>query len=157
MMKRMKKVGVCVALIGVLAALSACGKAEPKTAEEVTTLLEEKGFWVEDCTEQFADYDYVEKSIVALSPDEGYQVEFYELDGEEGASTFYKINYTLLSEGEEGASSHTESSTKNQQKYQLTTKDKFGGISRIMDTCFYFNVDKEYKDEVKKIKDELGY
>ena len=134
-----------------------CGAKEAKTMDDFTALAKELGYTISDCTEQFADYGHIDQAVLAQSPDGKYQVEFYDLDSEESACVFYQENYEILSEREEDAVSHVSSGTDSAQNYEITAKAGFGCVTRVGETCFYAVVDKEYADEVKSFKKELGY
>lgn len=153
MRKRIAALALCVVLLLV----AGCQNKVAKTEDDFTTFAEEKGFTINDCTQQFEEYDYIEKALVAISEDGNYQVEFYQLADEEGACTFYLENYNILADHESDAVSHVESSTKSTQNYEITGKEGYGCISRIGDTCFYSVADKDYKKEVKDFKKEFGY
>lgn len=156
-MRKIRKNAVLLGLVMVLLLVAGCEKKEAKTTDDFSAFAEEKGFSINDCTQQFEEYDYIEKALVAISEDGNYQVEFYQLSDEEGACTFYLENYNILSQHEDDATSHVESSTKTAQNYEITGKEGYGCISRIGDTCFYTVVDKDYKKEVKNFKKEFGY
>ena len=45
----------------------------------------------------------------------------------------------------------------NYEKYTLVVDGKYKLLSRVENTVLYLNIDDVYKDEVKKIVDELKY
>ena len=131
---------------------------EPITISEFKDMMKDKDFELVNSKEtQLLEYDYIEKSYIALEEDYNYQVEFYELDEEEDAIYFYNINKEKFEKSKSSASTETSVSMGNNSKYTLTTKDKYKVISRIEDTAIYLDVDKKYKDEVKEILKEMGY
>ncbi len=130
---------------------------EPITASEFKNEMEDMGFEIVDAKYQFVEYDYIEKVYLALEEDGGYQIEFYKLDEEENAISFYNNNKLIFESDKGSATEETSLNLKNNSKYTLTTKGKYKVVSRIENTVIYLNVDKEYKDEVKDILKELGY
>ncbi len=134
-----------------------CGGREVPSVNDVISEMEADGFIIKNSIEQFADYEYVEQAYIAIAPDETYQVEFYDLDSEENAASFYAANYNILSESEDNSQNHVSVTMGNYQNYEITTKTGFGCITRVGDTCFYAVVGNDYSDDVRMIKDELGY
>ena len=131
---------------------------EPITVNEFKEMMKDKDFELVNSKEtQLLEYDYIEKSYIALEEDYNYQIEFYKLDEEEDAIYFFNINKEKFEKSKSSASTETSVSMGNNSKYTLTTKDKYKVISRVEDTAIYLDVDKKYKDEVKEILKEMGY
>ena len=127
------------------------------TANEFKTIMQEKGYIIQDATNQFSDYSYVEQVYLAVSSDYKYQIEFYVLSDESYATGFYNNNKNIFEASKGNTSSETSASLKNSSKYTLSANNKYSVVSRIDNTLIYLNVDSNYKDTVKDILDELGY
>lgn len=127
---------------------------EPITAKKFGTVMEKQDFEIYDIYDQYAEYGYVEEAIVAL---EDYQIEFYVLDSTKNAERFYNHNVSLFEKSASSTKSKKSFSFKNGEQYKLTSNGSFMAITRIDDTVVYADVDVEYKDEVEKILEQLGY
>ena len=119
--------------------------------------MSKKGYMVQDATSEFAEYGYVAKVHLALSSNERYQIEYYELIDTEYAVAFYENNKAIFEASAENATTQTTVNLKNHSKYTLSTNGKYKVLSRIDHTVIYIDVDEEYKDEVKELLKELGY
>lgn len=151
-----KKIAAGFVIMLMTVILIGCSKAEPVTAEEFAEVMENRGFTVSDCTEQFEDENFIKKVLVAVSPTGDYQVKFLTLEGEEAAKDIYEETCEILSTGWEQTSIH-ESSGSQKQNYEIIGTDGFGCMTRIGATCFYAVVDEDFKKQVEEIKNELGY
>ena len=127
------------------------------TASSFYTTMSEKGYTVQDANNQFSDYDYIEQVYIAADKDRNYQIEFYELQDDSHATSFYNNNKSIFESSKENNSVETNTELKNYAKYTLSSNDKYMIVSRIDNTVIYVDVDDDYKDTVKSILDELGY
>lgn len=131
---------------------------EPITAGDFKDIMEDKDFEIIDAKEnQLTEYDYVKKAYVALEEDYDYQIEFYKLDEEEDAISFYNTNKKIFESYKGSSSAETSVSMGNNSKYTLKTNDEYKVVSRIENTVIYADVDEKYEDEVKEILKEIGY
>ena len=130
---------------------------ESITANEFKNKMEDMNYIVVDAKDQFEEYDYIEKVYLAAPKNYKYQIEFYEMDEEEQAISFYNNNQEIFESYNSSASAETNVSIGNNAKYTLTTEDEYRLLSRIDNTVIYVHVDKEYKDEIKEVLKELGY
>ena len=119
--------------------------------------MENKGFDVQEATEQFVNYDYIKQVYIAVNNSSNYQIEFYETLDTSGAENFYETNKEVFENEKESSSAYSSVDLGNHSKFSLTTDGKFKVISRIDNTIIYLNVDEKNKSEVKNILDELGY
>lgn len=127
------------------------------TAQEFTITMKGKGYVVADVKDQFSNYDYISNAYVAVKGDYSYQIEFYETTDESSAVSFYNNNKSIFESSKSSVSSENSKDLKNSSKYSLQSNGEYKVVSRIGNTVIYLNVDKDYKDEVDKILDELGY
>lgn len=130
---------------------------ESITANEFKDKMEDMNYIIVDAKNQFEEYDYIEKVYLAVPEDYEYQIEFYEMDREEQAITFYNHNKDIFESYKSSISSETSVNIGNNAKYTLTTEDEYRLLSRIDNTVIYVHVDKEYKDKIKETLKEIGY
>ena len=158
-MKKMSfKVGMlALAGIGMCSLLSGCQSKQALTAEDFKSKMEEKGYDLQDCTDQFEGYDFVEQVYVALDDEGSYQIEFYDLSDDAHARDFFSNNVQIFKESKSNMSANTNVSLGNYEKYTQTDSDQFSMISRIDDTVIYVVEEKENKEAVEAVVKELGY
>lgn len=151
----MKKKILIILLVVVGLFVTGCTTKETLSGETFTGLMQNKGFTIQDTTSQFATLPSVEKCIIAQSMDQGYQIEFYVLDSEASAQTFYAQNKDKFASI--GAGAHTEVSSGNFQKYTQISNGKYSVVSRISNTAIYVNADNIYQEQVKTLLKDIGY
>ena len=71
--------------------------------------------------------------------------------------SFFNLNKDVFEKIKGNTAAETSVNLKNYSVYTLSTDSKYRVLSRIDNTVVYINVDKQYKDEVKGILEELGY
>lgn len=153
----MKKFKVLVLLISVML-LTACGTKRVAIDEDkFIKIMTDEGFNIVNVEEQFEVYGYFEEAYVALESNNNYQIEFYELEDDNYAQSFYETNKEIFEASKTGTSLYTDVNLNNTSKYTLTTEDEYKVISRVEETVIYLSVDKEYKEEVTDILKKLGY
>lgn len=151
-MKKFKYLVLCFFMIFFM---TGCFNKKSISSNEFKSIMNDKGFDVQDATSQFSNYNYVNRAYIALNKD--YQIEFYELSDEEKAKSFYETNKTIFEDSKENGYSQFNNSVGNHSKYTLKTGGKYKVVSRIDNTVVYLNVLEEYKDEIKDILNDLGY
>jgi len=138
--------------------LTACGvKKEAIDDEDFSRIMEKEGFSIVNVEQQFVQYEVFEDAYVAIAPSKNYQIEFYELEEDSYAVSFYNTNKEIFEASKTGSSVYTNIDLTDSNKYTLTTGNEYKVISRIEDTVIYLNVDKAYKEEVTNILKKLGY
>ena len=152
-------IGIVIAIVVIVGVFFAVFNKEKTaiTASNFYETMSKKGYMVQDATSEFSEYGYVAKVHLALSSDEGYQIEFYELIDTEYANNFYENNKAIFEASEGNNASKTTVNLKNHSKFTLSTDGKYKVLSRIDNTVIYANVDEQYKDTVKDLLKELGY
>ena len=130
---------------------------EPISFSAFKDKMEYKDFEILDTLDQFEDYEYIKKACTALEEDYEYQIEFYKLDEEDDAISFYNTKKEILENSKSSPSSKTDKSMGNNSKYTLLTGGKYKVVSRIENTVIYADVDEKYKDDIKEILKDLGY
>lgn len=151
-----KKFGAVVFAAVLCLGLTGCDlKKEAVTAGDFTEVMEEKGFEIVDSTDQFPEGS-VQEVVLALNGD--YQVEFYVFDSNTQAESAYEQNRENF-ESYSDAKSNLSTSIGNYNYYEQTDLGSGGYyvVSQVDNTMFYAAAEKEYKDEIREIMDELGY
>ncbi len=156
-MKRFKNLLFLVFGFAMLLSLTGCGDKTAITAETFKSKMEEKGYSVVDATEQFAEYDFVEKVYLALNSEKGYQIEFYDIADVDNATSFFNNNKQRFEESKGDSVLESSLSMGNNDRYALETDGKYKVVSRIEDTIIYLDIDSSNKTVVKAILDEFDY
>lgn len=156
MKKVFKKITVFAVLLCTIIVVTGCSK-KVITAESFKNTMDSKGYNVVDVTDQFASQGTMKKGYVALQKESKYQVEFFELKTEVAAESMFDTNKKRFEDTKTKVSIETNVNGSNYSKYTLSTEDKFKVVTRVENTLLYLDVDKEYKDEVGKIIEQLGY
>lgn len=145
-------------LLVLVVLLSACSSnKEAIDDEKFKNIMEKDGFSITSAKDQFSEYDYIEDVYLAIDKNSTYQIEFYELEDDEYAISFYNVNKEIFQASETDKSVYTNVDLTESNKYTLTTEDDYKVLSRIEDTVIYVDVDKEYKEEVQSVLKKLGY
>ncbi|MBP3799703.1 MAG: hypothetical protein ILA19_01850 [Bacilli bacterium] len=156
MKKVFKKITIFAVLLCTIIVVTGCSK-KVITAENFKNTMDSKGYNVVDVTDQFASQGTMKKGYVALQKESKYQVEFFELETEVAAESMFETNKKRFEEMKGSSSAETSVDGSNYSKYTLSTGGKFKVVTRVENTLLYLDVDKEYKDEVGTIIDNLGY
>lgn len=157
LMKKLRGFLITILCVCAIFVLTGCVNKTALTADEFKTKAETNGYIVSDATSQTEGNAYVKSVYLAISEDMTYQIEFWELADVDSAQSFYNNNQTIFESSKGSGSMETTINLGNNDKYTLSTNDKYKVISRIDNTAVYVNVDEQYKDEVKDFLEELGY
>lgn len=137
--------------------LAGCGKKKnAKTADEFYTIMTEKKFVIKDSKSQYSSHNEIIRSYVAAPSDLSYQIEFLELDSDSSAKNMFASNQRIFQDTS-STKVETSVSAANYSKYTIEVDGKYKVISRIDKTLVYVDASKDYKDDVNKLLDELGY
>lgn len=147
---------LAVVLTAMIILFTGCNKTAA-TNDSFESLADEKGLEIVDATDQFADYDFIEKVTIAISDDGSYQFEFYVLSEESDAQSFFAENKAIFEQAITGTHTESSSSGENFSKYTATTDDKYMFLEYIDNTALYINVDKSYKSQAEEFIKGLGY
>ena len=146
---------VFILLLGVFT-ITGCTTKTPLTTNDFVDLVEQNNYKTTNVTEQFSTYAQIKNAFVAQDSEMRYQIEYYELDTNENAKSFFEGNKKIF-EKQSNIKSHTSVNLNNYNKYSQSTKTVYSVISRIDNTVVYANVKIEYKKEVQDIIKKLGY
>lgn len=148
-------VAIIAIILGLIAFISLNKEKNSITTSSFYNNMSQKGYYVEDASYQYADYDYVKQIYVAANED--YQIEFYELIDDSYAMRFYNNNKTIFEESQGNGSAETSVGLKNYSKYTLSSNGRYMVVSRIDNTVIYVDADDQYRDDIKNVLKELGY
>ena len=157
MKKTLKTLLIFTICLTSLFCLAGCGKKKTaKTADEFYTLMTEKKFVIKDSKSEYSSHNEIIKSYVAAPSDLSYQIEFLELDSDSSAKNMFASNQRIF---QDTSSNKIESSVSasNYDKYTIEVDGKYKVISRIDKTLVYVDSSIQYKDNVNKLLEELGY
>lgn len=153
----LKKLIMGVLCITMMFMLTGCGNKTAITSSDFKDKMENKGYVVQDATNQFSEYNYINQVYIALNSDSACQIEFYELSNIDSAINFFNNNKTLFENSKTSGAVEASVDVGNNSKYTLETNGQYKVVSRIDNTVVYLNVSHDYKSEVKDILKELGY
>lgn len=153
----MKKFKILMLMVLVVLVSACDSKKEAIDDEEFRRIMTDEKFEIVNVEKQFEQYGYVDEAYVALEENNNYQIEFYELEDENYAKSFYENNKKIFQASETDSSIYTNVDLTESNKYTLTTDTEYKVLSRIDETVIYLNADKEYKKEVQSILKKLGY
>lgn len=148
----MKKVLTVVMIFVCLVTLTGCGKKVALSNEKMTSKLNELGFDVKDITDSMEDSNV---NVVKTANNGKYQIEYYIFKSQETAKKAYDSNKKMLSASKKykGKADNKD----NYNKYVQETDSSYNSIIRIDNTLVYVSVNIDYKKNVKKVLNELGY
>ena len=129
----------------------------PISASDFYTIMNQKGYNVQEAKNQVLEYDYIKQVYIAISEDYSYQIEFYEMTDDISAVNFYNNNKAIFESSKGDISTGTNVDFNNYSEYTLSSNGKYKVISRVGNTVIYINADDNYKDNVKAILNEIGY
>ena len=115
---KVKAVCLLAALTLTFALLTGCSQSkDPVSTIAFESAAQQKGYIVQDGTDFFAAYDYVKLVTLASPQDKAFQIEYYELNDEAVAKSFFDSNRSnfIMMKGDE--SFETTDSGKNYEVY----------------------------------------
>ena len=140
----------------VLLTLTGCCEKAVKNTSDFKSLSEKYKYTVSDVTSQYADNKKVKNALVAKSSQD-FQIEFFVLEDEGSAGIMFFTNKTTFERNKRGSSSQASTSSPNYQTYSLTCNNQYMYLCRVENTLLSVNIPSNYKDNVKKFIEELGY
>ena len=155
-MRKFKKVALALVLFMSLFTLTGCKERTPIDAKTFQTKMESKEYTIYDSTDQFIDYSFVKKVLVAVKGD--YQIEYFIFEDEERAKNAFEENKSDF-DSQKGSvtTNQITVSTNNYDKYHLVSNGKYMSVSRIGNTMIFANVDASLRDSTLKDIEDLGY
>ena len=154
-MKKFKRVFGFFMVVFILMLSTGCKNKKEMFIEDFKKKMESNGYYVQEVTNQFSNYNYINKVYIAQSKDKTFQIEFYSMNNDESAISFYEHNKSILESNV--TSSKTSVNVANYMKFSQTSNGKYSVVSRIGKSVLYVNANDKYKTEIKKVLNELGY
>lgn len=160
-MKHFKIKAVCLFAAFAMAALLITGCSQNKTpasTADFKAMAAQKNYIVQDGTDLFAAYDYIKLATITAPQDKSFQIEFYELNNEAFALSFFTSNKNnfIMMKGID-ANEYTKTGS-NFDIYKLEMYNKFMMIERVGSTVVYVNeTDVSNKQTIEKFLSELNY
>ena len=154
----LKKRNIFLVIISfvVLLTLTGCMDKTVKNTSDFKSLSEKYKYTISDVTSQYSDNQKVKNATVAKSSQD-FQIEFFVLEDEGIAGKMFYTNKTTFENSKSGASMQSSSSGENYQTYALTCNNKYMYLCRVDNTLLSVSIPSDYKDNVKKFVEELGY
>jgi len=149
------KVFLAILLAIAVFALAGCGSKTALTAEQFKSKMEAAGYEVQDATYQYEGL--VDQCFIAVKGNFEYQIEFYVVATESQAVGAYNQNKEQFQSKKSNASAETTKEVSNYGKYTLNTGGNYSVISRVDNTFIYIDASNDYRDEINKTLDSLGY
>ena len=115
------------------------------------SIVRENGYYVVSAKNQFIEYSYIKTALIARKDD--VNIEFYIMSDNDNAKAFYDYNQEVIEAYRTNDSMYKD----RENKYVLSTDEKYMVISLIDNTCIYVDTDIKNKDEVNSILKKLGY
>ena len=115
------------------------------------SIVRENGYYVVSTKDQFAEYSYIQTALLARK--DGVNVEFYIMSDNDNAKAFYDYNKEVIEAYRTPDSMYKD----RENKYVLSTDEKYMVISLIDNTCIYVDTDIKNKGKVNSILKKLGY
>lgn len=157
-MKKIKNIACMAVCIGIFALAGCSVDKTPVSGDTFSEKMEEAGLSINDQTAEVPEDSGMSDVRVAFEEGE-YQIEFYEFTKEEDAKSLYNVQQGNLEDTYESANGTVKTSKKlgNYASYKLSADDEYYVISRIGNTLVYSATTDEYKNQVKKLVEDLGY
>ena len=115
------------------------------------SIVRDSGYYVISIKDQFSEYSYITEALLARK--DTINIEFYVMSDNENAKAFYDLNKEVIYAYRTNTSIYKDKNN----KYILSTDEKYMVISLIDNTCIYVDTDIKNKDNVNNILNKLGY
>ena len=147
------KITLCLMVIILL---TGCENKMAINSDEFKEKATSNNYIVSDVTSQFEKSKIVDNAVTANKLG-AWVVEFYTLKSDSNAEYMFNYNKEKASNEKVKNSKEVSSSSGNFSTYSLTNNGYYIYICKVDNTLLYTKVNEEYKDEVNKFIQELGY
>ena len=147
------KITVCLMIIILL---TGCKNKKAINSNDFKEKATSNNYIVSDITSQFEKSKIVENAVTANKLG-AWVVEFYTLKNDSNAKYMFNYNKEKASSEKVKNSKEVSSSSVNFSIYSLTNNGYYIYICKVDNTLLYTKVNEQYKDEVNKFIQELGY
>lgn len=148
----MKKILTIALLLVCIFTLTACGKDMNVKESDMTNKLTEMGFDVNDITDSIEDPDI---KMVKTANNRKYQFEYYVFKTEETAKKAYKNNAKVFKARKKYKGKETNNT--NYDCYIQKTDTYYNRVERIKNKLVYVSVSLNYKGDVRKTLNKIGF
>lgn len=147
------KITLCLMIIILL---TGCKNKKAINSNDFKEKATSNNYIVSDITSQFKKSKIVENAVTANKLG-AWVVEFYTLKNDSNAKYMFNYNKEKASSEKVKNSKEVSSSSGNFSTYSLTNNGYYIYICKVDNTLLYTKVNEQYKDEVNKFIQELGY
>lgn len=157
-MKKIGKVLANILIIVILTITVGCSLTK-KTLDNTRfiSIMSDNNFKVTNVTDQYNNYEFIKSVQVAISENNDFQIEFYELDTIENAQKMFESNKSDFEEEKSSSAFTSNINMTNYNTFTLSDDTIYRYICRVDNTLVYINTIKEHQKEVKEIIESLGY
>lgn len=147
------KITLCLMIIILL---TGCKNKKAINSNDFKEKATSNNYIVSDITSQFEKSKIVENAVTANKLG-AWVVEFYTLKNDSSAKYMFNYNKEKVSSEKVKNSKEVSSSSGNFSTYSLTNNGYYIYICKVDNTLLYTKVNEQYKNEVNKFIQELGY
>lgn len=147
----MKKVFRILIFSFVLILVCGCDDKKALNKVQITDELSKEGFLITDITDRMEDKSI---SSVLIATNEDYNIEYYAFKDEKIAKEAYKNNKIAF---ENYKKNGKETKKETYKKYKQELSDTYNLLIQVDNTLIYASVNIEYKSDLNKVLDNIGY
>ena len=156
-MKKIKKVLYLTLLfIGILL-LTGCNK-EPISANDFYINMKKQDFTLTNVTEDYSNYNNIDKVYSAQDPSLSYQIVFFETKDDSSAKEVFKsIKKVFKTSLSRDVKHKVDKDINDNSKYTAVSGIRFMYINRKKNTIVYVKTKSEFRREILNILKKIGY
>ena len=133
--------------------LSACSDRYPIDRADFIAAMEEEGFEILDVSN---DVDFADYVIIAFSPNDDYQIEFYEFATDEDARRSFNGTRQLIEDGSGSSQTTSSVAVANYNRFTITSGGRYAHLYRVGNTMILVDwTDSEHRDEIRDLLDDF--
>ena len=155
--KTNKKRILFILLVVVSIFVTGCGNKEKTSTNSIKKEMKKAGYIVEEGATELLESEKAKKVYIFIDKKFTYQIEYYDFKDEKTAEKKFKSIKDLYEAGKTDKSKEDSSSGGNNERYEITTDDKYSVVSRIDTTVIYSSAPIKYKEAVEKAMDNIKY
>lgn len=152
-----KKILTFVLLLTISIIITGCGNKEKLSASSINNEMKKSGYVVEEGSNELLKINKAKNVYIFIDKKFTYQIEFYEFNDVKEAEKKFKIMKELYMTSKTDKSSEDSTSAGNNERYEITTDDKYSVVSRIDNTLICFTAPLKYKSELINTMDKIKY
>lgn len=156
-MKKSKIFAVFAVCMVLVLMLTGCKSKTAITTDVFKNTMSEQGFTILDSKDQYAEFDHILESYIAVDSTQSYQIEFLKISDEALAKEMYENNKAKYEEQHKSASLHTAVSVGNHSEFRMLADGEYILLTQIDATLLFVHTSADYKDAVNEIAETLGY